>query len=263
MPALRRADAAARRLARTPPVRHLAERVLALSPAPQASPPPAPAPAGPPPYGSLWVPADEEEARKLILETTDSGEFEASGREEADAMDHLVGPCSVVLDFGCGSGRVARYVAPRCASLVAVDASTAMLELARSRLAGIPNLRFVLSRDSTIPDVADASVDHVYSILVLQHLEREDAFLVLRELWRVLRPGGSALLTFPNLLSETYLAAFVNQVGRGGAVDRQRARYYTPQEVTRVLPAAGLDVVSLQEEENIRVTCRRRSAPGS
>lgn len=229
----------------------------APAPVPAAAAPPAPATG----YGDLWSPTDETQARALILNETDPEVFEASGRRQAeDVIAPLLGsPSDVVLDLGCGIGRVARYVAPRCATLWAVDASAEMLAHARRRLAGAGDVRFARCTGTTIPDVPDGAVDLAYSVLTLQHLEREDAFLLLRELHRVLRPGGTAYLTFPNLLSPTYLECFVTYATSGEVANRARARLYTPQEVAAVLPCAGFDVERLDEGTEIEVVARRRA----
>ena len=107
-----------------------------------------------------------------------------------------------------------------------------------------------------MPAIPDDAVDVAYSLITLQHLEREDAFALLRELRRVVRPGGRAFLTFPNLLSDVYLAAFLDQVDRGEVANPARARAYTPQEVERLLPAAGFAVERLDPGVEIAVVCR-------
>lgn len=207
-------------------------------------------------YAQHWLPPDQRTARIAIYNSDDEVRFEEGGRRDADRVGEHISPASVVLDFGCGSGRVARYVAPLCAELWAVDVSPRMLELAAERLADSTNVRFARCHDVTIPDVASASVDVVYSLLVLQHLEREDAFLVLRELRRVIRPTGVAVLSFPNLLADGYLEGFVRYALTGEVANQARARVYTPQEVERLLPAAGFSVVDIEAGDNIIVTCR-------
>lgn len=209
-------------------------------------------------YGALWSPEDERQARALILNETDPEVFEASGRRQAEeVIGPLLSEGDVVLDLGCGIGRVARYVAPMCRRLWAVDASDEMLAHAGRRLSGLGNVRFARCTGTAVPDVPDADVDLAYSVLTLQHLEREDAFLLLRELHRVLRPGGTAYLTFPNLLSPTYLDCFVTYATSGEVANRARARLYTPQEVGAVLPAAGFTVERMVEGTEIEVTARR------
>jgi ubiquinone/menaquinone biosynthesis C-methylase UbiE len=114
-----------------------------------------------------------------------------------------------------------------------------MLEMASVRLADQRNVQYAICQDVVIPDVPSASVDVAYSLLVLQHLEREDAYLLLQELRRIMRPSGTAILSFPNLLSETYLASFREYARTRVSGVRSRARFYTAPEVECVLGAAG------------------------
>jgi ubiquinone/menaquinone biosynthesis C-methylase UbiE len=193
----------------------------------------------------------------LILNTTDVETFEATGRADADRLAAYLPDGGSALDLGCGIGRVARYLAPRCATLWAVDASDRMLELARTRLADLPNVHYARCVDTAIPDVPDGTIDVAYALLVLQHLEREDAFLLLEELRRVVAPSGTVVVTFPNLLSDTYLAAFLDYVRGGEVTNRARARMYTPEEVTRVVAAAGFDV-EIDAGVEIFAVCRPR-----
>jgi ubiquinone/menaquinone biosynthesis C-methylase UbiE len=195
---------------------------------------------------------------QLVLNETDPEVFEESGlRQAEDLLCPRIRRTDVVLDLGCGIGRVARYVARCCERLWAVDASEAMLRLARERLHRLPNVTFAQSEATQIPSVDSGSVDFVYSILTLQHLEREDAFLLLRDVHRVLRIGGSAFFTFPNLLSDVYLDAFVDYAESGEVANPVRARFYTPEEVRRLLPPAGFEVVNLVAGVEIEVDCTR------
>ncbi len=206
-------------------------------------------------YAGLWMPRSEEQARRYILNDPDPEQFDRSGREAAERLAPLLSPESVALDLGCGIGRVARHAAPLCRTLWAVDASPLMLRYARTRLADNHNVRFARSRGTVVPEVPAASVDLVYSLLTLQHVEREDAFLLLQEIRRMLRPGGTAYLTFPNLLSDTYLQAFLDYAHTGRGHRKARARFYTPEEVRRVIPAAGLEISSVDPGTEIVVIC--------
>jgi ubiquinone/menaquinone biosynthesis C-methylase UbiE len=200
---------------------------------------------------------------KAIFNGDDPELFERTGREQAEALAALLPSAdAVVVDIGCGIGRVARYMAPHCKVLWAVDVSAEMLKMAGERLSDQHNVSFARCTDTRIPDIADESVDFVYSVLVLQHLAREDAFLMLREIRRMLRPGGRAYLTFPNLLSDVYLASFVTYAESGEAANNPvRARIYTPQEVERLLPAAGLTVSDLRADVEIIVQAERPASP--
>lgn len=72
-------------------------------------------------------------------------------------------------DFGCGSGRWARLVAPRVGNLICVDASPRALRVARKNLRAFRNVDFecaTLNENS----VKEASLDFGYSLGVLHHL---------------------------------------------------------------------------------------------
>jgi SAM-dependent methyltransferase len=206
-------------------------------------------------YEELWKPLTVTEAIAEIYNTTDVESFERGGRLDFDWLAPFLSESTTVLDFGCGIGRVARYVAPACKEIWAVDISARMLELATRRMKDYTNVHYVRSQDTRIPDVPTASIDLVYSLLVLQHVEREDAFLLLEELRRVLRRDGRAVLTFPNLLSDIYLDSFVHYARSGASTQANRARVYTPQEVERILGAAGFDA-ELDVNTEIRVVAR-------
>jgi ubiquinone/menaquinone biosynthesis C-methylase UbiE len=209
-------------------------------------------------YGSHWVPLDETEAMEQILNVDDPDAFEAAGRFDAERLAPFIRRDDTVLDLGCGIGRVTRYVAPLCREIWGIDVSEVMLRFARTRLAGVANARFALGAGDSLPqEIASESIDFVYSLLTLQHVEREHAFMLLRDVRRVLRPGGVLRVTFPNLLSDTYLAHFVAYAEKGEAVNAARARFYTPQEVERILGAAGFTIRDLDADVEIGATCSR------
>jgi len=209
-----------------------------------------------PGYGAIWVPQDEAEAMDQILNISDPETFEEAGRYDAERLRPYISPTDNVLDLGCGIGRVTRYVAPLCREIWAVDVSETMVRFARERLADLPNVRFLVGRGTSLPELETGSIDFVYSLLTLQHVEREHAFRLLRELRRVLRDGGRAFLTFPNLLSDEYLKAFLHYVDVDEVGNPARARFYTPQELERLLPVAGLEIEQLDAGVEIIATCR-------
>jgi ubiquinone/menaquinone biosynthesis C-methylase UbiE len=96
-----------------------------------------------------------------------------------------------VADLGCGTGNVSELLAPCVARVVAVDQSEPMLEAARKRLAAFRNVEFLRGELERLP-LADASVDAAASLLVLHHVA--DPAAALREMRRIVRPGGLALV---------------------------------------------------------------------
>ncbi|MGW0731845.1 methyltransferase domain-containing protein [Streptomyces sp. NPDC002851] len=101
-----------------------------------------------------------------------------------------------LVDLGCGAGPALLAFSRRfpTASLVGIDRSEQALERARARLqdhAGVVELSSVDLREQ-LP-LEDESVDAVVSSNLLECLP--DAASLLKEIWRVLRPGGRAVLS--------------------------------------------------------------------
>jgi SAM-dependent methyltransferase len=96
-----------------------------------------------------------------------------------------------ILDAGCGPGLYAEELLARGAELVGIDASAAMVELARARLGDRAR---VLQADlgERLP-FADASFDLVVCALVIHHVDDREACL--REFFRVLEPAGRAVIS--------------------------------------------------------------------
>lgn len=127
--------------------------------------------------------------------------MEATARWEAvrqlRAWEHerfALTPGGRVLDVGCGLGDVAASLAAEVGpegQVVGVDASDAMLEVARRRAAGVPNISFHVA-DALSLEEPDASFDVVRSERMLQWVPDLDAAVA--EMVRVLRPGGRLAL---------------------------------------------------------------------
>jgi SAM-dependent methyltransferase/DNA-binding transcriptional ArsR family regulator len=98
-----------------------------------------------------------------------------------------------LLDIGTGTGRVLELLAPRIGQGLGVDASKAMLALARARLAraGLTHCAVRLADMYRLP-LTDASFDIAVMQMVLHYAE--DPAGVLAEAARVLRPGGKLIV---------------------------------------------------------------------
>jgi len=114
----------------------------------------------------------------------------------ADLVD-LVGADATVLDVGCGDG--ARTLANLPDGSVGLDVSRRGLELARET---VPGARLLQGEMTQLPVAAD-SVDAITAYHAVFHVPRADHPAVYREFARVLRPGGTLLMTLPSGRFET------------------------------------------------------------
>ena len=151
-----------------------------------------------------------------------------------------------VLDVGCGTGTMLeRYVVGGC-RVAGVDASAAMLEVARQRLG--PSGRLILGDASVMPFDDDA-FDLVTFTMVLHELDPGTRAAVVREALRVLRPGGQMLvidyhvgpLLFPRGWLQRGFTTFVERIA-GRAHYRGFRHFVTHGAIPGLAAAHGLRV---------------------
>jgi SAM-dependent methyltransferase len=128
---------------------------------------------------------------------TDLQRFWSRGEEALnhflDALDLAVAPDDVVVEVGCGVGRLTRVLAPAARKVVALDISDEMLRRARALNPGLANVEWIRSDGVSLRPVADAEVDACISFVVFQHIPDPRVTLgYVREMGRILRPGGWA-----------------------------------------------------------------------
>jgi ubiquinone/menaquinone biosynthesis C-methylase UbiE len=97
-----------------------------------------------------------------------------------------------VLDAGCGPGLYAEELVAGGAEVVGLDASPEMVRLASQRV-GPPSTFRAHALGDPIDWLRDASVDAAILALVIHHVD--DRVGALRELFRVLRPGGTLVVS--------------------------------------------------------------------
>ena len=126
-------------------------------------------------------------------------EFLETGREILKWLNEyqLCDDTSIVLDIGCGAGRIAYHVAPLVRYLYGVDVSDEMITRAQKNLQHLHNVELRRTSGESLAGFADQSIDLAYSILVLQHMERGNCYRIFSEVARVLRVGGRCLAQLP------------------------------------------------------------------
>ncbi len=97
----------------------------------------------------------------------------------------------VLADLGCGAGNLTATLSPHVQQVIGVDESEPMLDAARQRTAGLPNVDLRLGALDHMP-IDTAACDGALLVLVLTYLAQPLA--VLREMARILRPGGAAVV---------------------------------------------------------------------
>jgi len=152
-----------------------------------------------------------------------------------------------VLELGCGVGRIGHELAPHVGYWHGVDISANMIAQARERLKKFDNVGLSELTRTSLSEFPDASFDKAYCIAVFIHMDKEDFFLYLRELNRVLKPGGRIFFDHWNLASTVGWRRWFLEVQQYVDVDPSvrkdvaRNQFTTPQEVSVFLQHAGFE----------------------
>jgi SAM-dependent methyltransferase len=151
------------------------------------------------------------------------------------------GPVQAALDLGCGDGRLSAEL--DAAELTAADVSAVALERARTRL---PGARLVeLQPDAPLP-LGDAGFNLVLCAETIEHVR--DVQLLLSEIRRVLRQGGTLALTTPANLP----------FGLRPDPLSPHLRQFTRRSLSRVLDDLGFEVESLRRRSGTLFAVARR-----
>ena len=129
------------------------------------------------------------------------------------------------LDVGCQTAYMfTKFRCPR-ELLYGIDLTSSPLKLAAQNFPGA-NL---CQADASLIPYRDDTFDHLFCTEVLEHIFNAES--VLKDCYRVLKPGGSAFLTVPN--------------GRGvaGKYTVAHIRFYTYKSLTKMVETAGFEIV--------------------
>jgi ubiquinone/menaquinone biosynthesis C-methylase UbiE len=160
-------------------------------------------------------------------------------REVLDSFADSLRGQGKVCEIGCGPGQIARYLLDRGVNMRGIDLSDEMVKCAR-RLN--PDISFEQG-DMLALNFKDASFAGLVSFYAVIHLKRPDMTRALKEMRRVLQPGGKLLVSF-----------------HGGAGELHRDEWYgqpvsidvtlmTSEEMAHFLAAARLAVEKIIERE--------------
>jgi SAM-dependent methyltransferase len=144
-----------------------------------------------------------------------------------EMVEATLPPSSTILDVGCGSGVMAAKLMEQGYAVWGIDFAEPMIRHAQ-QLCGSD--QFVVGDVQDLP-FPDNAFDGVVSLGVMQFMDSDEQ--ALREIWRVLRPGGKAVIATP---SGTSLLQHADRVVLS-AVARLRPAYYLLKYGLRGRPA--------------------------
>jgi SAM-dependent methyltransferase len=130
--------------------------------------------------------------KQFVDEFFDELQRKPFDRELLDQFAETVRGQGEVCEIGCGPGQIARYLKDQGVNMCGIDLSREMVEFAKRLNPDIPFQR----GDMRSLEIPDASLDGIVCFYTIIHLKREDVTGALREMHRVLKPGGRLLVSF-------------------------------------------------------------------
>jgi ubiquinone/menaquinone biosynthesis C-methylase UbiE len=127
------------------------------------------------------------------------GRYEEFGPICADALIQSgLSSGMSVLDFGCGSGRVAHALAKKVTipKYLGTDVVELLLKYARTKTP--KNYQFVEHQELSIP-AKEKEFDFAFAFSVFTHLLQAEIYIYLQDIHRVLKPQGRFLFSFLEL----------------------------------------------------------------
>jgi len=149
-------------------------------------------------------------------------------------------PGSRLLEVGCASGVYTFELARRGFHVTGLDLSPKCIRTAaqKAEQVGLTNVSFAVGDAEELSQFDDSVFDGIFSFSTLRYVS--DPLKAMRAIYRVLRPGGVAVVDFPNKWSPwfTFLKPLVT--GETHIHDHQ----YTTAQVKRMLQDAGFQEIS-------------------
>lgn len=186
-----------------------------------------------------------------------------SAAQVCAALD--IGKNDLVLELGCGVGRIGRELAPRCRHWTGVDISENMIEHARDRLITCDNVSFHRLDRNSLDMLEDESIDKAYSIAVFCHMDKEDLYLYMQELNRVVRPGGTIFVETWNLSHPVgwrrwaYEPLVWSRADHSQRKDVARNQFCTAEEFELYVTHAGFEILAnFNASQSVQIVAGKR-----
>jgi len=188
---------------------------------------------------------DLEEAKKKIISNPNFNE--TTERDVERIKKYLkINKNDIVLEFGCGIGRLMQPLSKFCKQIVGLDISEAMIDYGLKYCEN-KNIVFLPMQNETDIKLEKESVDKIYSLLVLQHIEKPKAFRILFELKRILKIGGKVFIQYPDAEQKNYLNYMINRERMGSLTCL--LEFYSKKELEMIFKSMGFEEINITKYE--------------
>jgi len=195
---------------------------------------------------------ESDAKRKIVWGATDDTMFNKNTEKEGDFIKkHLdITNEDVVLDYGCGLGRLMKHIAPSTKAMVGLDVSNSIVAMSKKYLDGVTNVQTIHCSGLGESPVGPNTIDKIYSYIVLQHVNKYKVLHILRNIKATMTPGGKALFQFPDLMKTPdsiirgYATTHVQNADNNCSL-----HFWTREEAEKLFEIAGWKIVDIIDDE--------------
>jgi len=163
------------------------------------------------------------------------------------------------LEYGCGVGRVTRWLTSHFAQVYAYDISLPHLRSLERDLRGMGKTHVVFKQTHSVEDLSRLpKVDFVYSLLVLQHNPPPVIALIIEQLLRALHPGGYAYFQVPTYRLD-YSFQLADYLENEGKRPEMETHVLPQRKIFELILRNGAQLVEVLEDGHMGVRYRERS----
>lgn len=150
------------------------------------------------------------------------------------------------LEIGPGGGRLTALLIPRTRRLHVAEPSPSMLRRLQQRFAGVEMLSCYQTDGMSLPALPPASLDYVIAFDVFVHFEPRLIFWYLRQIAHLLKPGGTGIIHYANILTSVGWRQFAQDLKWNVQRRTDFAAFgvLCPELMARLLDALELRVIS-------------------
>lgn len=166
-----------------------------------------------------------------------------AGRAVLEAVKHYLPLKGRLVDYGCGPGMFMEHLFAEGIACEGLDSSRESLEVVEKKFRRNPLFKGAILADQLPTPIETASVDTVFFLETVEHLLPDQLAPTIREIYRILGPGGSVVLTTPNNEDLAKSAVFCPECG--SVFHRwQHIRAFTKSSLVELMDTFGFERVA-------------------
>lgn len=146
-----------------------------------------------------------------------------------------------VLDVGCGTGRLVKFLNENGFETIGCDVVEEALKIAQR----INKKNSIIKASATKLPFTDRSFDLVIAISLIEHLTKNEAKKFIAEVKRILKPGGSVFLITPNFSSPL---RYIFSKKWFAYSDPTHKHFFTPRSLSQLLKTHSFQNIKLRHK---------------